>query len=102
MTNQQPPALQPGQFEHDLFVYGPHKFASVTMKCDVAEKCAQSYVGRNMILPGVLVRIISVRLEDDPAYPGVRGRVIAVCEVVSQLENVSMPWMPFRPEMEYK
>lgn len=93
------PALQPGQFEHDLFTYGNSRLV-VQVRRDVAEKIAPGYVGKNIILPGQLVRILSVRLEDDPAYPGERGRVIAVCEIVSQLESVKP--RPYAPEMEYK
>lgn len=93
------PALQPGQFEHELFVYGNSQLI-VLVRRETAEKAAQGYIGRELILPGQVVRVVSVRLEDDPAYPDKRGRVMAICEFVSKIEQIEP--RPFKPEMEYK
>ena len=92
----QPPALQPGQFEYELFVYGVSQNGMLLQR-HTANRMAEVHIGtvsRGMHPSGCLARVVSFYLEADPS-DGSKGRVIAICERIEQD-------VPYRPPMEYK
>ena len=84
------------QFEVQVASYG-YDFGAIRMNKETAQKYAEQLVGQQLadLLPGALgqqlrsqgfipirmLRVISTRLEDDPANP-LQGKVMAVCQEI--------------------